>query len=691
LAPLCRAYGVLPQYRDMHGRVVTAAPEILLHMARACGASVENFSDIPDALRAHATAATQQLLPGTHVVWHGRSSRIPLVLPEKKSAAHVIDFAIDAHHWSTPINDLPRSTRTLADGRIIDIALLDVKTFPAALPLGHHHLTATFGSATSECLLIVAPMMATASPVAGRRGPVTAVHSFGLAVTGDRRPATGDVCLGLFTPLYALRRPNDWGCGDFRTLRELADGVAPHGVSLIGTLPLLAAFHDEPFDPSPYQPISRLMWNDLYLDLTACPEFSLSPAAQQIVNSTDFAADCARLRANPHVDYRAVFALRKKIIAALVTTNQQHAERTTALRNFITTNPMIEQYAVFRETRDARRATQYTQWQMHEQLHALRTHLEHQQQGLYLDLPIGVHRDGFDVQQWPECFAHNVTLGAPPDCMFRSGQNWNAPPLQPAHLHTAAGIFHWRGIVQHHMRYAKTLRIDHVMGLLRQFWIPHGNSPRDGVYVRFPVELLTAVVCLESQHFQCAVVGENLGLVPLAANRVLQRHGFSSMYVAQGSVQSAPTPHISSPAQDDLACLGTHDMPSWQGFLCGGDLQEALRVQLYDAELTTTLQTARDRINAAFCAWAHARGAPHDENFSAHALQLLLDFLAQSPAHTLMIDPADLLGLTLQHNLPGTSPTQRPENWCARYPVMIDEIVARLALRANTHYTPPHA
>ena len=205
---------------------------------------------------------------------------------------------------------------------------------------------------------------------------------------------------------------------------------------------------------------------------------------------------------------------------------------------------------------------------------------------LYFDLPLGVRRFSYDAWREQTLFAHDVDVGAPPDAAFPGGQNWSFPPVLPEKSRLQ-NHRHLRLVYRHAMRHADILRIDHVMGLHRQFWIPRGASVADGVYIRYPAEELYATLNIESHRARCELVGENLGLVPDVVTKSLAQHGFRGLYIAE-LTPDAPIPTGS------VASLNTHDTELF--VTSGADLETALQ-KLLKSEADLVSVTLEDLWN----------------------------------------------------------------------------------------------
>jgi 4-alpha-glucanotransferase len=277
--------------------------------------------------------------------------------------------------------------------------------------------------------------------------------------------------------------------------------------------------------------------------------------------------------------------------------------------------------------------------------------------GLYLDFPLGVNPNGDDAQKYPDIFAKGVSVGAPPDSFFTKGQNWGFPPFHPEALR-ASKYDYFRKAIVHHARHADILRIDHVMGLHRLFWIPEGMEAKDGVYVRYDDEELYAIVVLESNRHRCAIVGEDLGTVPEYVPKAMLRHGLRRMYVVQYEAKPERPP-LPEPPRMAVASVNTHDMPTFAGFWSGKDIDDRIEQDLLsetDAEQERAArQTIREEITR--------------QVGDGDVLENILTFLARSPAEVVLVNLEDLWGETEPQNVPGL-----PErSWRQIFRLSLDE------------------
>ncbi|MCS7172557.1 MAG: 4-alpha-glucanotransferase [Armatimonadetes bacterium] len=463
---------------------------------------------------------------------------------------------------------------------------------------------------------------------------------------------------GVFVPLHGLWSRTSQGIGDFEDLRRFGEWVASHGGQLVGTLPLLPVL---PEDPSPYRPLSRLVWGELFVHL---------PDGQ---GSTE----------GHLVNYRAVFARKRNQL--LEQSARLGPEEEAEFRAWLTAHPYAEDYAwfraalerfppswrtwpeVMREGGDSRevpleavRAYAYGQWLAHRQLERVaRTG-----PGLYLDFPLGVHPDGYDAWRFRHLFVEGVSVGAPPDPFAAQGQDWGFAPLHPLRIREE-GYAYLRSCLAHHLRVARLLRVDHVMGLHRLYWIPRGFPASEGVYVRYPADEFYAVLLLEAWRHGAGVVGEDLGTVPRAVRSRLDRHGLWRMYVLVFEGEpSGPR----QPPPNTVASLGTHDTPPFAAFWTGEDVGDRQALGLLDPEQAWRERTHRERVVAGL-----ARAFGVDPGDVTQALRASLRFLASSQAACVVVNLEDLWLERRPQNLPGTADHQYP-NWRRRLRYALDEL-----------------
>lgn len=655
LLTLARLYGVQTAYHDVKGNYVEASTESLLGVLRALEAPIEDPGDIPEALEARREDLASRVVEPVVVAWDGHVQQgIEVRLgaftngggARGSLACHLDLEGGERRGWVLDLESLPETPR---GGRLL--------TVPEPLPTGYHELRIEAGGRAEETLILSAPTR---------------------AWTEDRP------LWGVFLPLYALQTERSWGAGDLSDLETLSEWGAGLGGGVVGTLPILAAFLDEPCEPSPYAPASRLFWNELYLDPRRLPELEDSPAARRLLESADFQREIEALRAAPQVDYPRLMALKRRVLEELAHRFFARADRQGELQQLLRRKPEFETYAAFRAVgdrrgepwqrwperlregplapadydEDDRRYYLWTQWACDQQMRSMAKEARRRGPGLYLDLPLGVHGSSYDVWRERDLFAQGTSAGAPPDSFFTKGQNWGFPPLHPERLREH-GYDHLIACLRHHMEHAGLLRIDHVMQLQRLFWIPQGMEAAAGVYVTYPAEELWAVMSLESHRHKAMIVGENLGTVPPETDEAMERHQALGMYVVQYEL-NPENQGLREPPARTAASLNTHDMPAFRAFWEGRDVDDLERLGFFDAEQANHERWRRGEIRARIESELPPEMQGTEEVWRA-ALRGLLERLAGSQARMVLINLEDLWGEIEPQNVPGTH-TERP-NW----------------------------
>ena len=489
-----------------------------------------------------------------------------------------------------------------------------------------------------------------------------------LVVSAPRWCPQPDRGWGVFAPLHAVRTGSDWGVGGYRELAELGEWAGGLGASFVGTLPLFAGFLNGPIvEPSPYRPASRLAWNELYVDVERLPELEIAPEARRLLASGAFRRRRARLHSAPLADPAATLAAKRQILELLADALAgSSGRRRRALEAFVAQRPEVDAYARFRAATetldepwakwaggrpgripagaaDERRVRyhRYAQWVADGQLAEAADRV-----GLYLDLPVGVHPDGFDTWLHGAAFATGATGGAPPDDFQPTGQDWAITPLHPEQVRQD-GYRYPIAILRHAFRHATVVRIDHVMGLHRLWWVPEGTAPTDGAYVRYRSEELRAITVLEADRAGVAVVGEDLGTVAPAVRTAMRRDGMLRSHVHQfAATVDDPLP---DPPPDAVASIATHDLAPFASWWTGSDIADRVRRGATDPAAARTQRAQRSALRAATAA---ALGRPASPT---RALRGLLVHLAAGPARLVLVDLEDLWLERRPQNRPGTT------------------------------------
>lgn len=488
---------------------------------------------------------------------------------------------------------------------------------------------------------------------------------------------------GWAAQLYASRSSRSWGVGDLSDLARLARWSASLGAGLLLVNPLHAVTPVLPQEVSPYQPSSRRFRNVLYLDVDEVPG-----AAEGAADMGPLRAAGRALNAERRIDRDAVLALKMEALGRLWKRFGDGADFEAflraggeALRLFATFCVLAERYGrrwrqwpaeyrrpdsaavarVAMEDADRMRFHAWLQWLLDTQMAAAGVHVP-----LVQDLPIGVDPDGADAWAWQDVLALDASAGAPPDRYNSRGQDWGLPPFIPHRL-AARGYQPFIETIRATLRHAGGLRIDHVMGLFRLFWIPRGFSPAGGAYVRYPADDLLGIVALESQRAGAFVVGEDLGTVEEGVRERLAEHSVLSYRLLWFEADPpARYPRLA------LAAITTHDLPTIRGLWTGSDVLDQRALGLAPNE--AGFQEMRDRL-ARFIGLPST--APVEEVIvGAHRV------LAQAPSMAVTATLDDALGVAERPNMPGT--VAEWPNWSLALPkpleaIETDPLAARIA------------
>jgi len=681
LRALATDAGILLEYLDGSGVPHRADAEVLLAVLSALGVPISQAGDAARLLRSRRSARIEQIVEPVTVLNDASLGRVPVRLREADTD---LECAIESDEgerveWHIERDDLASLSAARVDGRPV---YRGAAPLPAILPRGYHNFTVRVRGRTGTTTVIVAP-------AAGARG----------------RFAEDWRAFGIVAPLFSLHSARSWGSGDLSDLDELARFAAREQASVVSTLPLLAGFGPESFEASPYLPVSRRFWHERWIDVERVPEFAWSPAARVLVSGAQAAERRASWVHDSCVDGAAVTAAKRAALSAMATAVGQSAMgREAALRNFMFERPELVDYGRFRAAVDRfginwhdwpgplrggllrwsdvdpvnERYHIYAQWVVHEQVAELSQRLSQRGQVLALDLPVGVHPYGYDVWRRRDQYATGMSVGAPPDSFFSQGQSWGFLPARPEALRADAHA-EFRAALAHHLHVAGMLRIDHVMGLQRLFWIPAGGEPRDGVYVKMPFEELLAVVAIEAQRNHADIIGEDLGTVDNEARQGMQQAGIRRSYVAQFSIRDAGEPVLETPPDGCVASFSTHDLPTFNGWWAGRDIDERLAYGQLDATSAEQARVERAHLCERLSALSR-QGLPageRDEGGEAttpsSVLAAVNEALARSGAGLVLVQLDDVLGQEESVNLPGTS-TERP-NWERLTAAPLEQIV----------------
>lgn len=698
LSTLC---GIAPEYFDIWGERHPASDATRLALLEAMGV-IRDASEVPAALTRLEEAPWLRMLPPVSVQRQPPYA-IPVTVP--------LGDASERYAWTLALENGERlsgeffpaqlereGTRPVRGTERLRVRFL----WRDGLPLGYHSFTLSAPDGSSaQMRLVIAPEACYLPEILER----------GARVWG---PAL---------QLYALRSQRNWGIGDFTDLRHAVEAAGRSGADIVGISPIHALYPHNPLHASPYSPSSRQYRNVLYLDPEAVPEFAECAGARAAVADPAFQARLQAARAAELVDYSEVAALKLPVLERLFAHFKAHHRRSSRGREFDTyqeaegealarfalyhalqehfhsqdpnlwgwpvwpeefrhpDSPAVAQFLAAHRARVEFHA--WLQWQCHRQLMAVgeRSREQGLGVGLYQDLAVSVDRSGAEAWAWQDLYTMNAHVGAPPDDYNLHGQDWGLPPLNPLRL-ADSGYAPFIALLRANMRHAGALRIDHVMGLMRLFWVPPGGTPEQGAYVHYPFADLLGILALESQRNRCMVVGEDLGTVPdevrarLAPARVLSYRLLLFERDADGGFK-APEQY---PAQA-LVAATTHDLPTLKGFWQGHDLDLRARLGLFPSQgqreaLVVDRAQARARLLMALAREGLLPpGTGVDPvswpEMTPELAQAIETYLARTPCQVMMVQMEDVFGQLEQVNLPGTT-TEYP-CWRRKLPLNLEE------------------
>lgn len=491
---------------------------------------------------------------------------------------------------------------------------------------------------------------------------------------------------GLSAQLYSLRREGDQGIGDFTTLAELGEIAARAGAATVAINPLHALFPDDRKRASPYQPSDRRFFDPIYLDIDGLEAGVLAAAANVDYAAVWAAKKAALERSFAGFDtdgdlFRSFVAagggsLRKfAIFSAIAETRGGEPWRRWPDRLAEADSPAVEAFALANVGRVL--FHQYLQYLCARQWVAAADRAATVGLGLGIirDLAVGAAPDGAEVWAQTSAFAGAVSIGAPPDPLAPQGQVWGLPPPNPLEMERT-GFAAFAELLRANMSHAGGLRIDHVMGLSRLFWVPEGADGADGAYVAYPLQQLLAQVTLESTAARCPVIGEDLGTVPEGLRDVLAQAGLLSYRVLLLEREGVGFRPPSAFPQQALACVTTHDLPTLVGWWENADIEERQKLGLVPAAEAPAALAYRDAEKVALVAALNEQGIPAaiDEanDPPPEVVAGVHDYVARSPAALVLAQVDDLAGERVAVNLPGTD-SERP-NWRRRLRSNLDGI-----------------
>jgi 4-alpha-glucanotransferase len=679
LRALSERAGILPRYVDNDQNVRETSDETRVRLLECLGFAAGDEATARRTLAGLDAEAAARAIDPVHVCQEADARRIDV--RGATFGAGNVRYEVVATDESTGEEHVARgNARVRPDGTLVGVRgpKLAPGTYRVAI-----HLDAGRVRTTAEQWRAVAPPAC--SPLSAKIG---------------RRRA-----FGVWANLYSVRGRDGVGVGNLADLSVLAAMAGNAGAEFLGINPL-HALRNRGLEISPYGPLSRLFRNPIYIAAERVPELSGSEHAKTLLSTSAFARELESARGSERVDYELVASVQVRLLEALWRTFRASAgkQRVRAYERYrAAEGPTLRDYATFvaieeamaaagrdrdwrrwpAELRDPRSPAVaafrerhaervgfhcFVQFECDRQLASAAATAERAGMaiGLYTDLAVGSLASSFDAWAFPGLFVDAARLGAPPDAYSATGQDWGLPPVNPHRLR-ADEYRYWRQMLRAAFRHCGMLRLDHAMGVLRQFWIPHDGDAVGGAYVAFPAEELLALLALESRAAGAVVVAEDLGTVPAGFSTLLAGFGLLSSNVmffertAGGGFVGA-----ASYSRRALLTANTHDQPTLAGWWRGRDVEIRRAIGMIATD--TELAAARVREKALLVRRLRAERAlrePQAADDPAELCAAVNRYLAAAPSPLLGVSLDDLAGETEPVNVPGI-PVDRYPSWSRR-------------------------
>lgn len=531
--------------------------------------------------------------------------------------------------------------------------------------------------------------------------------------------------------LYCVKSKRNWGVGDFTDLKYLIEKVAERGADFVGLNPIHALYPANANACSPYSPSSRRWLNIIYIDVEAVEGFADNAEVQALYMDENFQKQLTEAKDNNHVDYGSVMDMKIRALKPLYQAfAKQHieadSEQAKAFAKFKQEGgASLLQLATYDAIQDAFKSQGkdisenwgWPVWPKEMQdydsqavtdfakenaalvdFYAYLQYLASMQLkqvdeiskakgmaiGTYRDLAVGVSEGSTEIWANKDLYRTDASVGAPPDVLGPLGQSWGLPPMDPVKLYQQA----YQPIIdlfRSNMQSCGALRIDHVMAMLRLWWVPKGDSAKEGTYVYYPVDELLSILALESHLNQCSIIGEDLGTVPADIVGKLQDNGIHSYKVfffeqAQDGGFYSPSHYV----EQAMATLTTHDMPTLIGYWHCKDLELGQEIGLYKGEaLLSSLYESRAKDKQQILNTLHGHNSI-PEHIGKDAMQVGMNqelnyglqiHMAKGSSALLSLQLEDWLQMDMPVNIPGTS--DEYPNWRRKLSVDLEDIFTR--------------
>jgi len=663
---LAHEYSISHEYVNHAGQRVHVSTQTLVGVLAALGVDASTPQQVDKALAHRTDDRWRQTLPPVVVLTQGKSARLPVHVAQGDPVICWVDLADETGGSRVDLVQADVATKPRqVDGRMVARASFDL---PTDLPLGWHEVCATGPSAHARSTLVVVPrQLELPEPMADTR------------------------VWGLMTQLYSVRSERSWGLGDFSDLAELAYAGGKMGADFVLINPVHAAEPVVPITPSPYLPVTRRFVNPMYVRVEDIRETAyLSSADLALVEWAGEPAKALNTDPGP-IDRDAVWTAKRAALEVVFAVRRSPARQAELDRYVADEGQGLSTFALWcalaehfaesgspwpQEVRDpsspqvaalraqlAERVDFYTwlQWVADEQLAAAQKAAVDAGMvlGIMHDLAVGVHKEGADVWSLGKVLASGATVGAPPDMYNQQGQDWAQPPWHPDEL-ARQSYRPYRDMLRTVLRHAGAVRLDHVLGLFRLWWIPSGNKPSDGAYVRYDHDAMVGILMLEAQRAGVVLIGEDLGTVEGWVVDYLADRGILGTGVLWFESDNGRPRPPEQWRRMQLTTVTTHDLPPTAGYLAGEHV--ALRERL--GLLTEPAPVVRARAAAerdAVLRTLRDRGLIAEGASERAIVEAMHRYILDTPSVLIGVSLADAVGERRAQNQPGTD-TEYP-NW----------------------------
>ena len=669
LRRIADANGIATGFWNWYGDWVGVSASTLLKVLGALGLPLDESStvgDVHEAQRLTEEREWRRTLPPTIVARQGGGYMFPVHVPDG-SWVNVQWVLEDGRKGSCDQVDHYVPPRMI-DGELVGRATFDV---PHWLPLGWHRLVATVeGGHVESATLIIVP------------------NTLSLPLLESSRRVWG-----VNAQLYSTRSASSWGIGDAADLADLAAVCADKGADFLLVNPVHASQPVSPLETSPYLPVSRRWLNPIYIRPESIEEYASLPQASRA--AIERLRDETRQFATREdlIDRDRSWEAKREALEVIFAAPRSYHRQSqldrfierggSELSNYALWCALVEREGTIELPEDLARSSaprvelerleladrvdfyQWCQWVAAEQLE----HAQHvarevgMEIGIMADLAVGVHPYGSEKWSRPELFASGMSVGAPPDVYSQQGQNWSQPPWSPRSL-AESGYLPLRDMVRAALANAGAVRIDHILGMFRLWWIPDGCAATEGTYVYYDHEAMMGVILLEAQRAGAVVIGEDLGVVEPWVRDYLRERGVLGTSVVWFEKEGSGWPLRPEHYRDRaLAAVNIHDLPPTLGYIRG--IQTTLRSEL--GLLTDDIETVRagdrlelEQVGVRLHEYGCIDGAEPSER---ETVEGLYRYVAKTPSKLVVASLVDAVGDVRPQNMPGTGGDQYP-NWC---------------------------